>query len=107
MMKKSDIFLMCVGIILLIVLLGIRWILFVKILCALFLIGLVLYWKIVPFNDQLFIKYQQPFNFLEIVVRKLLGCLSFIPKLQLGRHLQLDSSFIIYILFFVLILTIF
>lgn len=106
-MKKSDIFLIIIASILLSMLIGSYWIIFLKLLSALFLITLVLYWKIVPFKNQLFAKYQRAFSIIERMTTRLLGILDFIPKIQLGQHLWLDSSFIIYIIFLLTILIMF
>lgn len=106
-MKKSDIFLIAIALILLSMLIGSNWIIFLKLLCALFLISLILYWKIAPFKNQLFAKYQRPFNILERMATKVLGILGSIPKIQLGQLLWLDSSFIIYIVLLIIILVVF
>ncbi len=102
-MRKSIVLL--IGIILLLgALTKGNWIIGLKLLCALFLIMLILYWKIVPFKNQLFSKYQKIFSIAERISIKLLNVLSFIPKIQIGQRLQLDTSLIVYILFTLMIL---
>lgn len=105
-MKKSDIFLIVIALILLSMLIGSNWIIFLKFLCALFLMSLILYWKIAPFKNQLFAKYQKAFGIIEKIFIRLQNVLSFIPKIQLGLHLQLDTSLIVCVIFTLVILVV-
>lgn len=61
-MKKSIVLLIGIALILLGTLTRGNWIIGLKLLCAMFLIILILYWKIVPYRQQLFPKYQKAFD---------------------------------------------
>lgn len=105
-MKKSIVLLICIALILLGTLTRRNWIIGLKLLCALSLIIFILYWKIVPFKQQLFPKYQKAFDITERILIRLQNVLSFIPKIQLGQHLQLDMSLILCIIFMLMILVV-
>ena len=105
-MKKSIVLLIGIALILLGTLTRGNWIIGLKLLCAMFLIILILYWKIVPYRQQLFPKYQKAFDITERILIRLQNVLSFIPKIQLGQHLQLDRSLIVGIIFMLMILVI-
>ena len=64
-MKKSIALLIGIALILLGTLTRGNWIIGLKLLCAIFLVMLVLYWKIAPFKQQLFPKYQKAFGITE------------------------------------------
>ena len=83
-----------------------NWIIGLKLLCAIFLVMLVLYWKIAPFKQQLFPKYQKAFGITERIFMRLQNILGFIPKIQMGQRLQLDTSLIVCIFFTLLILVV-
>ena len=77
-MKKSIALLIGIALILLGTLTRGNWIIGLKLLCAIFLVMLVLYWKIAPFKQQLFPKYQKAFGITERIFMRLqniLGCL--------------------------------
>lgn len=105
-MKKSIALLIGVALILLGTLTRGNWIIGLKLLCAIFLVMLVLYWKIAPFKQQLFPKYQNAFGITERIFMRLQNTLGFIPKIQMGQHLQLDTSLIVCIFFTLLILVV-
>ena len=105
-MKKSTALLIGVALILSGTLARSNWIIGLKLLCAIFLVMLILYWKIAPFKQQLFPKYLKAFGITEKVLIRLQNILSFIPKIQLGLHLQLDASLIVCIIFTLLILVV-
>ena len=105
-MKKSIVLLIGIALILLGTLTRGNWIIGLKLLCAMLLIVLILYWKIVPFRQQLFPKYQKAFDITERILIKLQNVLGLIPKIQLGQHLQLDMSLIVCIIFMLMILVI-
>lgn len=105
-MKKSIVLLIGIALILLGTLTRGNWIIGLKLLCAMFLIILILYWKIVPYRQQLFPKYQKAFDITERILIRLQNVLSFIPKIQLGQNLQLDMSLIVGIIFMLMILVI-
>lgn len=105
-MKKSIVLLIGIALILLGTLTRGNWIIGLKLLCAMFLIILILYWKIVPYRQQLFPKYQKAFDITERILIRLQNVLSFILKIQLGQHLQLDMSLIVGIIFMLMILVI-
>lgn len=105
-MKKSIVLLIGIALILLGTLTRGNWIIGLKLLCAMFLIILILYWKIVPYRQQLFPKYQKAFDITERILIRLQNVLSFIPKIQLGQHLQFDMSLIVGIIFMLIILVI-
>ena len=105
-MKKSTVLLISIVLILLGMLTRGNWIIGLKLLCAMFLVILILYWKIIPFKQQLFPKYQQAFGITERIFIRLQNILSFIPKIQLGQHLQLDTSLIACIIFMLMILVV-
>ena len=103
-MKKSTALLIGFALILLGTFTRGNWIIGLKLLCAIFLIMLVLYWKIVPFKQQLFPKYQKAFDIAERIFIRLQNVLGFIPKIHLGQRLQLDISLIVCIIFTLMIL---
>ena len=94
-MKKSIALLIGIALILLGTLTRGNWVIGLKLLCAIFLVMLVLYWKIEPFKQQLFPKYQKAFGITERIFIRLQNVLGFIPKIQLGQRLQFDTHFII------------
>ena len=103
-MKKSIALLIGIALILLGTLTRGNWVIGLKLLCAIFLVMLVLYWKIEPFKQQLFPKYQKAFGITErIFIQNVLG---FIPKIQLGQRLQLDTPLIVCIIFTLMILVV-
>lgn len=102
-MKKIDIILLITAFTLLFFLVGNIEGFIVKIFLGILLVGLVLHWKIAPFKTQLFSNYFKVFNMVDRYIQKVFLWLSFIPKIQLGQHLQLDS---IYVIFIILITTI-
>ena len=83
-----------------------NWVIGLKLLCAIFLVMLVLYWKIEPFKQQLFPKYQKAFGITERIFIRLQNVLGFIPKIQLGQRLQLDTPLIVCIIFMLMILVV-
>lgn len=99
-MKKSIALLIGIALILLGTLTRGNWIIGLKLLCAIFLVMLVLYWKIAPFKQQLFPKYQKAFGITERIFMRLQNILGFIPKIQMGQRLQLDTSLIVCIFFY-------
>lgn len=105
-MKKSIVLLIGVALILLGTLTRGFWIIGMKLLCAMFLVIFILYWKIVPFKQQLFPKYQKAFGITERMFVRLQNVLSFIPKIQLGKHIQLDMSLIACIIFILMLLVV-
>ena len=105
-MKKSIALLIGIALILLGTLTRGNWIIGLKLLCAIFLVMLVLYWKIAPFKQQLFPKYQNAFGITERIFMRLQNILGFIPKIQMGQRLQLDTSLIVCIFFTLLILVV-
>ena len=66
----------------------------------------MLYWKIAPFKQQLFPKYQKAFGITERIFMRLQNVLGFIPKIQLGQRLQLDTPLIVSIIFTLMILVV-
>lgn len=105
-MKKSIALLIGIALILLGTLTRGNWIIGLKLLCAIFLVMLVLYWKIAPFKQQLFPKCQKAFGITERIFMRLQNILGFIPKIQMGQRLQLDTSLIVCIFFTLLILVV-
>lgn len=105
-MKNSIVLLIGIALVLLGTLTRGNWIIGLKLLCAMFLVMLVLYWKIVPFKQQLFPKYQKAFGITERIFIRLQNVLGFIPKIQLGQCLQLDTSLIVCIIFTLMILVV-
>lgn len=105
-MKKSIALLIGIALILLGTLTRGNWIIGLKLLCAIFLIVLVIYWKIVPFKQLLFPKYQKAFGVAERIFIRLQNILGFIPKIQIGQRLQLDTSLIVCIIFTLVILVV-
>lgn len=97
-MKKSIALLIGIALILLGTLTRGNWVIGLKLLCAIFLVMLVLYWKIEPFKQQLFPKYQKAFGITERIFIRLQNVLGFIPKIQLGQRLQLDTPLIVCII---------
>jgi len=94
-MKNSDL----IGLIIVLVLLffligGNAWEFVIKILLGILLISIVLHWKIAPFKIQLFGKYLKIFNVIDHGIQRIFTNLNFIPRIQLGQHLQLDSTYI-------------
>lgn len=57
-------------------------------------------------KQQLFPKYQKAFDITERILIRLQNVLSFIPKIQLGQHLQLDTPLIVCIIFTLMILVV-
>lgn len=98
-MKKTDLILLIIAFALAIFLIGKTWWIAVKLLLGILLIGMVLHWKISPFKTQLSDKYLKLFNLIDGYMQKILYGLKFIPKIQLGQHLQLDSAYIVLIIF--------
>lgn len=98
-MKKKDLILLIIAFALAIFLIGKTWWIVIKILLGILLIGTILHWKIAPFKTQLSNKYLNLFNRIDGYMQKLLYGLKFIPKIQLGQHLQLDSAYIVLIIF--------
>ena len=105
-MKKSIALLIGIALILLGTLTRGNWIIGLKLLCAIFLVMLILYWKIAPFKQQLFPKYQTAFDITERMFIRLQNVLGFIPKIQLGQRLQLDTPLIVCIIFMLMILVV-
>lgn len=105
-MKKSIALLIGIVLILLGTLTKGNWIIGLKLLCAIFLVMLILYWKIAPFKQQLFPKYQTAFGVIERIFIRLQNVLGFIPKIQLGQRLQLDTPLIVCIIFTLMILVV-
>ena len=106
-MKKSIALLIGIALILLGTLTRGNWIIGLKLLCAIFLVMLILYWKIAPFKQQLFPKYQKAFGIItERIFMRLQNVLGFIPKIQLGQRLQLDTPLIVCIIFTLMILVV-
>ena len=96
-MKKSIALLIGIALILLGTLTRGNWIIGLKLLCAIFLVMLVLYWKIAPLKA---------FGITERIFMRLQNILGFIPKIQMGQRLQLDTSLIVCIFFTLLILVV-
>ena len=105
-MKKSTVLLIGIALILSGILTRSNWIIGLKLLCAIFLLMLVLYWKIFPFKQQLFPKYQKAFDITERAFIRLQNILDFVPKIQLGKRLQLDTSLIVCIILMLVILVV-
>ena len=105
-MKKSIALLIGIALILLGTLTRGNWVIGLKLLCAIFLVMLVLYWTIEPFKQQLFPKYQKAFGIAERIFIRLQNVLGFIPKIQLGQRLQLDTPLIVCIIFTLMILVV-
>ena len=105
-MKKSIALLIGIALILLGTLTRGNWIIGLKLLCAMFLITLVLHWKIAPFKQQLFPKYQKAFGVTERMFIRLQNILGFIPKIQLGQGLLLDTSLVVCIILILMILVV-
>ena len=105
-MKKSIALLIGIALILLGTLTRGNWIIGLKLLCAIFLVMLILYWKIAPFKQQLFPKYQTAFGITERIFIRLQNVLGFIPKIHLGQRLQLDTPLIVCIIFMLMILVV-
>lgn len=105
-MKKSIALLIGIALILLGTLTRGNWVIGLKLLCAIFLVILVLYWKIEPFKQQLFPKYQKAFGITERIFIRLQNVLGSIPKIQLGQRLQLDTPLIVCIIFTLMILVV-
>ena len=105
-MKKSIALLIGIALILLGTLTRGNWVIGLKLLCAIFLVMLVLYWKIEPVKPQLFPKYQKAFGITERIFIRLQNVLGFIPKIQLGQRLQLDTPLIVCIIFTLMILVV-
>ncbi len=105
-MKQLFVFIIVISLILFGSIIRGNWIVLLKLLCGLFLIVLMLYWKIAPFKGQLFPKYQRAFGIIENIFVKTLGVIKFIPKAQIGQHLQLDTSIMFYIIVISLVLII-
>ena len=103
-MKKSIALLIGIALILLGTLTRGNWVIGLKLLCA--LVMLVLYWKIEPFKQQLFPKYQKAFGITERIFIRLQNVLGFIPKIQLGQRLQLDTPLIVCIIFTLMMLVV-
>lgn len=105
-MKKIDYLLISIGIPLMLLIVGGSWVIMLKFLLGILLIAFVTYWKIIPYKTQLAPRYQKTFGLIERVSQVFINALSFLPKFQLGQRLQLDMSYIVIIIIFVITLII-
>lgn len=103
-MKKKDLGLIFVAILLLCSILGFSWLIFIKVIAGLFMFLFVLYWKIIPYKMQLSINNQRLFGYFEKIFCILVNNLNFIPNIQLGQNIQIGSSYVAVIAVLIIIL---
>lgn len=105
-MKKTDVVLVFVSLAVLFLILGSSWIYLAKMILGAFLITFTLYWKLVPYKNELTGNYQKLFVKFDAVISFLLGLFKACPRISIGTRLQLESSYLIIISLIVLLLII-
>ncbi|MGL5980120.1 MAG: hypothetical protein ACRCZY_04435 [Phocaeicola sp.] len=105
-MKKTDIGLLVLSLIVLFLLIGTNSVCFAKIVLGLFLIIFALYWKIAPFKSELTDKYKLLFLRFEKIALLLLAPFKLCPKMRLGNRIQLETSYLVIFTIIILLLII-
>lgn len=105
-LKKSDITLIVTALVALLFLTGMHWIILIKILVAIVLLLILLYWKVFPYKNLIDGKYKSIFNAVDSALHPILSRLSSLPQIRLGTNLCLESGclFITFILILTLII---
>lgn len=104
-MKSSDVVLIVVALILFLVLVGgfgflgdvLNFRFLIKVLLALFLLFYVLGWKLCQYASKMTPNYQEKMELYKKVDDFIQGRLGFLPMIQLGDKLKLDSSYVVVI----------
>lgn len=95
-MKTTDKFLFATAFILLVgLLLYINAIAILKIAISLITIGIILYWKIFPYKNQLYPKYAKIMDSVSIFLTPLLQFFNKIPNVRLGDKLFVDTKYLV------------
>jgi len=97
MLKRGDYILFGISLILVIVVLGSigNILFFLKSVLGLALITFMLYWKLLPYKNQLYPKHIKIIDGIEKVLTPITTILAKIPKYQFGQHLSMDMGLFI------------
>lgn len=95
-MKRTDIILFATAFAVFVgLLLYIGALVILRVAVCLIVIGLVLYWKILPYKNQLYPQYAKVADSIGKVINPLLQLFNKMPNIQLGDKLFVDTKYLV------------